>query len=163
LTFNAQRFLVLKMKTEIKRTNSENVDFIKLVEKLDASLKITDGEDHDFYNQFNGIDVIKHVVVAYVDEKPVGCGSIKHFDTNRVEIKRMYVSNKQRGLGIASKILIELETWAKELNYKKCILETGERQVDAIKLYHKGKYKRMQINYGQYEGVVNSLCFEKNI
>lgn len=160
-----------KMKTEIKRTNSENVDFINLIKDLDASLKITDGEDHDFYNQFNGIDAIKHVVVAYVDtetgsaqvKKPVGCGSIKHFDANRVEIKRMYVSNKQRGLGIASKILIELETWAKELNYKKCILETGERQVEAVKLYHKSNYKRMQINYGQYEGVVNSLCFEKNI
>jgi len=174
LTFNAKRFLVLKtkylversqnlLKMEIKRTNSENGDFIKLVKDLDAYLKITDGEDHDFYNQFNGIDAIKHVVIAYLDEKPVGCGAIKHFDYNQVEVKRMFVDNEQRSFGIASKILIELETWAKELNYKKCILETGERQVEAVKLYQKNKYKRMHINYGQYEGVVNSLCFEKNI
>jgi GNAT superfamily N-acetyltransferase len=151
------------MKLEIKRTNSQNKDFINLIKSLDAYLKITDGDDHDFYNQFNGIDVIKHVVIAYVDNKPVGCGAIKHFDSDRVEVKRMFVDAKQRGLGIAPKILNELETWAKELHYKKCILETGERQVEAVKLYHKSNYKRMNINYGQYEGVVNSLCFEKNI
>jgi len=49
------------------------------------------------------------------------------------------------------------------MGYKKCILETGERQVEAVKLYHKCNYKRMNINYGQYKGIENSLCFEKNI
>ena len=145
------------------RTNSENLDFINLVKDLDAYLKITDGDDHDFYNQYNHIDVIKHVVLVYVDETPVGCGAIKHFNTESVEIKRMFVTNASRGLGIASKIMDELEKWAKELDYKKCILETGERQVEAVKLYHKSNYKRMIINYGQYKGVVNSLCFEKNL
>ena len=145
------------------RTNSENSDFINLVKKLDAYLKITDGDDHDFYNQFNNIDVIKYVVVVYKNNQPVGCGAIKHFDSNRVEVKRMFVSSSQRGLGIAPEILNELELWAKELSYKKCILETGEQQVEAVKLYHKSNYKRMRINYGQYKGVVNSLCFEKKI
>lgn len=149
--------------TTLIRTNSKNNDFINLVEDLDAYLKITDGEDHDFYNQYNHIDVIKHVVVVYLDTVPVGCGAIKQFDADRAEVKRMFVAAAQRGLGIASKILNELEDWAKELGYKKCILETGERQVEAVKLYHKCNYKRMSINYGQYEGVVNSLCFEKNI
>jgi len=145
------------------RTNSENSDFISLVKKLDAYLKITDGDDHDFYNQFNYIDVIKYVVVVYKNDKPIGCGAIKHFDSNRVEVKRMFVDSSQRGLGIAPKILNELEIWAKELSYKKCILETGEQQVEAVKLYHKSNYKRMSINYGQYKGIVNSLCYEKEI
>ena len=148
---------------QIIRTNSENTHFIDMVKELDAFLKITDQEDHDFYHQFNNIDVIKHVVVVYKDQKPVGCGALKHFDVDCVEIKRMYVSPDHRGLGIAPKILSELETWASELKYKKCVLETGERQVAAVKLYHNSNYKRMQINYGQYEGVVNSLCFEKKI
>jgi len=148
---------------QLIRTNSENNDFINLVEKLDAYLKISDGDDHDFYNQFNDIDVIKHVVVVYKNEKPVGCGAIKHFDSTRAEVKRIFVDTTQRGLGIAPKILNELEVWAKEKNYKKCILETGERQVEAVNLYHKSNYKRMSINYGPYKGVVNSLCFEKEI
>ena len=148
---------------EIIRTNSENKDFISLVKKLDAYLKITDGDDHEFYNQFNGIDVIKHVIVVYKEEKPIGCGAIKHFDATHIEVKRMYVDTAQRGLGIAPKILAELESWAKELGYHKCILETGERQVEAVRLYHKSNYKRMKINYGQYEGVINSLCFKKEL
>lgn len=148
---------------QLIRTNSENNDFINLVKKLDAYLKISDGDDHDFYNQFNDIDVIKYVVVVYQNEKPVGCGAIKHFDSTRVEVKRIFVDTTQRGLGIAPKILNELEVWAKEKNYKKCILETGERQVEAVNLYHKSNYKRMSINYGPYKDVVNSLCFEKEI
>jgi len=148
---------------KIIRTNSENKHFIEMVKELDAFLKITDQDDHDFYNQFNNIDVIKHVVVVFKDGKPVGCGALKHFDTNCVEIKRMYVSADFRGLGIAPKILSELETWAREQKYKKCVLETGERQVAAVKLYYKSNYKRMNINYGQYEGVVNSLCFDKKL
>ena len=148
---------------KLTRTNSENRDFINLVRKLDAYLKITDGDDHDFYNQFNGIDVIKHVIVVYKGKKPIGCGAIKHFNKNDVEVKRMFVDSTERGLGIAPKILSALENWAKELGYKKCILETGERQVEAVKLYNKSNYKRMTTNYGQYKGIVNSLCFEKEI
>ena len=143
------------------RTNSENTNFINMVKELDAYLKITDGDDHDFYNQYNGIDVIKHVVVAYYSNKAVGCGALKHFNNEAIEVKRMYVDSTQRGLGIAPKIMSELEKWAKELGYKKSILETGERQVEAVRLYNKSNYKRMTINYGQYEGVENSLCFEK--
>jgi len=150
---------------EIKyiRTNSGNSDFINLIKKLDAYLKITDGADHDFYNQFNGIDVINHVIVVYKNNKPIGCGAIKHFDSTRVEIKRMFVDTGQRGLGIAPEILAKLEAWAKELRYEKCVLETGERQIEAVNLYHKCNYKRMDVNYGPYKGIVNSLCFEKEI
>jgi len=148
---------------KLTRTNSENNDFINLVKKLDTYLKITDGDDHDFYNQFNNVDVIKHVIVVYKNNKPVGCGAIKHVDATNVEVKRIFVDATKRGLGIAPKILTELETWAKELNYKKCILETGVRQVEAIGLYNKSNYKQMSTNYGPYKGVESSLCFEKEI
>jgi len=142
------------------RTNSENPDFINLVKDLDAYLKITDGDEHDFYNQYNSIDVIKHVIVAYLDKHPVGCGAIKKFDENSVEIKRMFTSAKARGNGVASKILQELEIWAKELKYNFCILETGVKQPEAIALYKKNHYKLIS-NYGPYKNIVNSLCFKK--
>jgi len=80
------------MNIKITRTNSQNTDFINLVKELDAHLKITDGEDHEFYNQFNGIDLIKYVVVVYKDKKAVGCGAIKNFDAEAIEVKRMFVS-----------------------------------------------------------------------
>ena len=144
------------------RTDSENRDFIELVKNLDADLAERDGDDHPFYAQFNKIDKIKFVIVAYENEKPLGCGAIKEYGTNTAEIKRMYVSPENRGKGIASIILSELENWAIELSFTKCILETGKRQSEAIRLYTKNGYQLIP-NYGQYANVENSLCFEKEL
>jgi len=147
---------------KLVRTNSDHPHFVHLVKLLDAYLKITDGEDHDFYNQFNNIDVLKHTIIAYVNEKAVGCGAFKEFNQTRVEIKRMFTLTETRGQGIATRILNELETWAAELNYSSCVLETGIRQEEAIKFYKKSNYKIMS-NYGQYAGIENSMCFEKEL
>ena len=146
----------------ITRSDSDNQDFIQLVKHLDADLAERDGEDHSFYAQFNKIDKIKYVVVAYENDQPVGCGAIKEYAPNTMEIKRMYTSSESRGKGIASKILSELEKWASELSYEKCILETGKKQPEAIGLYKKNGYKIIP-NYGQYAEIENSLCFEKHI
>ena len=146
----------------IIRTNSDNADFIILVKFLDEDLAIRDGEDHSFYAQYNKIDKIKYVVVAYENDHPVACGAIKEFDQNTMEVKRMYTLPVWRGKGIASDVLRELESWAAELSYKKCILETGKKQPEAIALYKKNGYGIIP-NYGQYTGVDNSLCFEKII
>lgn len=143
-----------------RRTNSDNPDFQKLVVVLDAYLRILDGDDHLFYAQLNKTDSIKHVMVVYQNGEPIGCGAIRHYSDDAVEVKRMYVLENQRGKGIASTILNELETWAKELTYKKCILETGKRQAEAVNLYHKAGYTIIE-NYGQYTNMENSVCFEK--
>lgn len=144
------------------RTNSDNLDFAALVKLLDADLAIRDGEDHSFYSQFNKIDKIRHVVLVYEDGKAVGCGAIKEFDLTAMEIKRMYVLPEARKGGKASSILTELEKWTRELGYQRCLLETGKKQPEAIALYKKSGYKQIG-NYGQYEGIENSLCFEKRL
>ena len=146
----------------LKRTTSEDPDFVTLVRMLDTELAVVDGEDHSFYSQFNKIDKIRHVVVAYYNEIPVGCGAIKVHEIEAMEIKRMFVSPENRNKGIASGILKELEKWTLELLYDKCILETGKRQPDAIRLYTKSGYKLIP-NYGQYIGVENSVCFRKEL
>ncbi|HTB07933.1 MAG TPA: GNAT family N-acetyltransferase [Bacteroidia bacterium] len=144
------------------RTSSENPDFQKLVKELDADLSIRDGAEHGFYSQFNKIDAIKYAIVAYENGIPVGCGAIKEYSEDTMEVKRMYVPINKRGKGIASKVLKELEKWSVELNYKKCLLETGKKQPEAIRLYTKNGYKIIP-NYGQYKGVENSVCFEKEV
>src|SRR5215831_1824470 len=110
------------------KTNSDNRDFIKLVKSLDDELAERDGNDHSFYSQFNKIDKIKFVVLAYEDDIPLACGAIKEFDVNTMEVKRMYVSPEHRGNRIAVEVLKALENWSKELGYTKCVLETGKRQ-----------------------------------
>ena len=144
------------------RTDSDNKDFIRLVKFLDDYLAEQDGDEHAFYAQFNKLDNIKYVIVAYEDGMAVGCGAIKEFSPDTMEIKRMYTSPENRGKGIASLILAELEKWAAELSYAKCILETGLRQPEAIALYKKNGYVLIP-NYGQYAGIENSLCFGKNL
>ena len=144
------------------RTNSENSDFKKLVTELDADLKIRDGEEHSFYSQFNKTEDIKYVIVAYEEEIPVGCGTVKEYLPDTMEVKRMYVPWSNRGKGIATIVLQELEKWALELGYEKCILETGKKQPEAINLYIKSGYKQIP-NYGQYENMENSVCFEKKL
>lgn len=148
--------------TRLIRTNSSHPDFIQLVEKLDAYLAVVDGDDHDFYDQYNSIEGLKYVVLIYSDNQPAGCGAIKPFDSEAVEVKRMYVEPEYRGKGLASEILTELETWATELGFTGCVLETGKRQTEAIHFYKKSGYKLIP-NYGQYEGVENSLCFKKTL
>ena len=147
---------------ELKRTDSGNADFEKLVALLDADLAIRDGEEHAFYAQFNTIENIRNAIVCYVDYDPIGCGAFKAYDQEKAEIKRMFVQPAYRGHGIGLHILKELELWASELNYHECILETGKKQPEAIRLYQKAGYAITK-NYGQYENVENSVCMIKAI
>jgi putative acetyltransferase len=144
----------------VHRTDSSNPDFIALVRLLDTELAERDGAEHAFYAQFNKIAAIKHAVVVYMDELPVACGAFKPFDKESVEIKRMYVLAKVRGQGLASMVLQQLEQWTAEQGYRRCVLETGKRQPEAIALYEKNGYQRTP-NFGQYVGIDNSVCFEK--
>ncbi len=146
----------------LMRTNSRQVDFIQLVRHLDEYLAIMDGDEHAFYNQFNTIEELRHVVVAYHNAHAVGCGAMKEVQNETVEIKRMYVDPAHRGKGVARQILAELENWAGELGYKKCILETGKRQVEAVALYEKCGYQSIP-NYEPYTTMDNSVCFAKVI
>ena len=144
------------------RTDSSNKDFRYLVSLLDKDLAIRDGDEHAFYSQFNKIENIRNVVVAYDNENAIGAGAFKEYQPAVVEIKRMFVLPEYRGKGIAFEILHQLENWAAELNNTECILETGKKQPEAIALYQKSGYKIIP-NYGQYENVGNSVCMSKSI
>jgi putative acetyltransferase len=148
--------------TAIVRTDSGNADFRSLVTLLDADLRIRDGEEHGFYATFNKIDSLTQVVVAYRGGIAVGSGAIKRYSDEIVEIKRMYVLPNFRGQGVAGEVLRELEKWAVELGFSQSILETGKKQPEAIRLYQKSGYTQIP-NYGQYQGVDNSVCMRKQL
>lgn len=150
------------MSVKLIRTDSDNPDFRALVALLDKDLSERDGDEHSFFAQYNKLDKIFHVVVAYQDEIPAGCGAIKEYTEGKAEIKRMFVHPDFRRQGIASIILSELELWANELKYSVCILETGIRQPEAIALYQTLQYESIP-NYGQYDGVASSVCMQKHL
>ena len=148
--------------SDLIRTSAENPDFIWLNKLLDEELAIRDGAAHSFYAQYNTIDRIKYIILIYEDSKAVGCGAIKNFKPGIMEIKRMFVLPAYRRRGYSNRILDELENWTLELSYHKCILETGMKQPEAIALYKKCGYTEID-NYGQYAGIENSICFEKQL
>jgi len=146
----------------IKRTNSDDLDFQELVKLLDLELQERDGEEHLFYAALNKTNTLNYIVVASDQGKPIGCGALRTFSEDKMEVKRMFVKLQNRGQGIASTILTALEIWCKELDIKKCILETGKNQPEAIALYKKNQYHIIP-NFGKYESIKNSVCFEKEL
>lgn len=147
---------------KIVRSDASNADFIELVQYLDEELAIKDGDNHAFYAQYDKIDKIKHTVLVYENNMAIGCGAMKEYEAGVMEIKRIFIRPDNRGKGIAAIILKELELWAVELKYKKCILETGANNPEAIGLYQKNGYGIIS-NYSQYAGIDTSLCFEKEL
>ncbi len=99
---------------EIIRTNSDNPHFRQLVVLLDEDLTLRYGELQKHYAQFNHINFIDTVVLAYENDIPAGCGCFRFFAPETIEIKRMYVKPEFRGRGISRLILSELEKWAAE-------------------------------------------------
>jgi GNAT superfamily N-acetyltransferase len=146
----------------VKRTDSSDSDFKKLVAELDKELWEIYGEVQAGYAPHNKIETIIPAVVIYDDENPVSCGCFKKFGENAVEVKRMFTLRSYRGKGIASKILTELETWAKEKNYSAIVLETGGRQKAAVHLYQKSGYKVTE-KYEPYVDKEESICMRKEL
>lgn len=144
----------------LQRTNSENPSFQELVRLLDAELWDRYQDEMKEYAPHNTIENNKNVVVAYDDNNPVGCGCFKSFDGSSVEIKRMYVRKEHRGQKIGAALLQELERWAKEEGYSATVLETGTKQVEAIRLYQGSGYMLID-KYGPYIGMESSVCMKK--
>lgn len=142
------------------RVTSTNEAFRHLVTLLDQDLAIRNGDANDFFAQFNGIAHLRHAVVVFDERTPVGCGAFKAFGEGAVEIKRLFTLPTHRQRGVASRVLHELETWAQAEGFRRCVLETGLQQPEAIELYRKRGYVAIP-NYGQYIGVESSRCFEK--
>lgn len=146
----------------IKRTTSDDPDFIFLTEKLDSDLNSRYGIIQETYNKHNKISLIETALVAYFNEKPAGCACFKKYSENTIEVKRMFVVKEARGKRIGTQLLSELETWATEQNYTSAVLETGKQQPEAINLYLKSGYTIIE-NYGQYKEIDNSICMSKTL
>jgi GNAT superfamily N-acetyltransferase len=144
----------------IQRTDTDNQQFQRLVSELDKYLSGVNGSSDSFYAQFNKIEYLKHVVIAQIENQTVGCGALKAFDGESMEVKRMYILPEMRRKGVADSVLKELEIWSKELGYPKCILETSIKMQDALSFYQKSFYSIIP-NYGQYKDMESSVCFEK--
>ena len=102
------------------------------------------------------------LVVRDDGRRAVGCGGVCRFDETRAELKRMYVVPDARGRGLGRLLLIELEEEARRLGYAGIVLETGDRQPEALGLYASAGYERIPC-YGVYATRELSRCYEKSL
>lgn len=144
----------------VKRTTWKDPDIMALIQLLDADLHNRYGSLQKQYNPYNTMEAIETFILVQCDNVPVGCGAYKQMDRETVEIKRMFVKPEFRGQGIASRLLAELEAWALDSGFNASVLETGIKQTEAIGLYTKAGYVKID-NYGQYQNQPNSVCFKK--
>jgi GNAT superfamily N-acetyltransferase len=145
---------------QLVKTNSENIDFIGLVAALDKSLWERYPDENQDYWGNNILEFNPNVFLIYLNNKAVACGCFKKYDANTIEIKRMFVSPEARRLGLAQRILSELELQALELGYSDAVLETLHKQQEAIGLYQKVGYSIID-NYEPYIGLKDSICMQK--
>ena len=145
-------------------TDGCNKDFIELCHGLDAFLnELVGGEENrSEYIQYNKLDDIHDVVVAYDDDIPVGAASFKRYDDESAEVKRVFVKKEYRGRGISKEMMKRLETRAIKQGFKYFILESGEPLIAAMGLYRKIGYKVIP-NYGPYVEMTDSVCMKKTL
>jgi GNAT superfamily N-acetyltransferase len=134
-----------------------------LIERLNAELteRYPSPEDRHFglsEEQVAGTNGV--FLVAALDGEAVGCGALRRLDDATGELKRMYVAPEARRLGVGRGLLDELERRARGLGLRRLVLETGLRQHEAMAMYERAGYARIEC-FGEYEGGGASVCMEK--
>ena len=141
------------------RCDGANEDFIENCRLLDMDLDARVGRviKRDKYARFNRLDEIHEAIVVYRDGEPVGGGAIRPYDETTIELKRVFVRPQAQGNGIGTMLVSKLIAWARELGYRRMILETGELLAESVYVYTKLGFQKIP-NYGAYVDMPESLC-----
>jgi putative acetyltransferase len=152
------------MSIEVREEDPRSATAASLIAALSAELAPLYGGDGTA--SFKPEDVAGEraaFVVAWKDDTAVGCGALRPTEDAAVaEIKRMFVAKEARGLGISRQILAKLEELAATYAYERMILETGIHQTEAIGLYEKYGFARIDC-YEPYVDSAHSLCYGKAV
>jgi DNA-binding MarR family transcriptional regulator/GNAT superfamily N-acetyltransferase len=79
-------------------------------------------------------------VVVRDDRDVIGCGGVLRIDRRTAEIKRMWIGVDWRGLGLGRRLLVHLENVARDLGYRRVVLDTNETLCEAIAMYRSHSY-----------------------
>jgi GNAT superfamily N-acetyltransferase len=150
---------------EIRREDISSAVAASLIVALNAELSTRYPEEGANHFRLDADEVAEGrgaFFIAYADGKPVGCGATRRLDAGTTEIKRMYVSPDARGRGVGRAILTALEAESHRLGVRRIVLETGERQPEALALYARAGFARIPA-FGEYIGSPLSVCMAKRL
>jgi GNAT superfamily N-acetyltransferase len=101
-------------------------------------------------------------VVGYLDNVPVAMGGLRRHAAGEVEVKRMYVVPHARRIGLSRLVLHALEDRARGMGASRIVLETGQKQPEAISLYESAGYEPIE-GFGHYRDAPLSVSFAKRL
>jgi GNAT superfamily N-acetyltransferase len=99
--------------------------------------------------------------VALDGTELIGCAGWRAHGED-AELKRMYTAPAARGRGVARRMLATIEQSARADGRKRVILETGDRQPEAIGLYASAGYRRID-DFGYYKDEAGVLSFARDL
>lgn len=112
----------------------------------ELAARFEEGFDTSKGNSVRGSEFVRPhgaFLIARLDGSPVGCGAVRMLDAATAEIKRMWVSPEARGLGVASRMLHELEAIARQLGATMVCLDTNRALKEAQSLYRRDGYEEV--------------------
>ncbi|MEU8588361.1 GNAT family N-acetyltransferase [Streptomyces sp. NPDC048664] len=157
---------------DIRPVAFDHPDAVLLNDQVQAeyALRYGDGGDATHMDAAGFVPPLGLYLIAYdAQGRPVASGgwrgqdkSEEGFEDGDAEIKRMYVTEGLRGHGLARRILAALETDARAAGRTRMVLETGDRQPEAIALYASSGYAPCA-KFGYYRAYDSSRCYAKRL
>ena len=140
-------------------TDGNNEVFHKFyLETEDYYSSIVGGKkNREGFIPYNLSESISDVLLAYMDGIAVGCAGLKKYNDSDVEIKRVWVEPDYRGRHIATELMDRIEDKAREMKFKRAILQTRPIMKDAVGLYEKRGYMMIE-NYPPYDKLEGAVC-----
>jgi putative acetyltransferase len=150
---------------EIRPAEITSEEAAGLIGQLNAELKAQYPEEGATHFRLDPDEVMEGrgaFLIAYAEDRPVGCGAVRKLDDTTTELKRMYIVPESRGAGLGRKMLSALEAESRRLGVRRIVLETGERQVSAMALYQRAGFIRIPA-FGEYVDSPLSVCLAKEL
>ena len=119
-------------------------------------------EKRSGFISFNASGLIPDVILAYCNGAAVGCAGIKRYSDTDAEVKRLWVEPDFRGRHIAASLMDQIEEKARQMGYRRVILQTRPIMRDAVKLYEKRCYALIP-NYPPYDRLAGAICYAKKL
>jgi putative acetyltransferase len=147
----------------IARAQPDSLDARELIDELESHLAaLYPSESRHGYSVDKLVREGVAFFVIYHDDAPAGCGGIQLLGTDYGELKRMYVRPQFRGLGLGKAMVEHLCAHAREHGVKVIRLETGIHQREAIGLYERMGFTRIE-PFGDYREDPLSCFYEMRI
>ncbi len=149
---------------DIVFTDGTDPRFVEICNELDDYLNLLAGgeENRKQYVQYNTLEHVHDVVLIVENGVAAACGGFRDYLPGMAEMKRVFTRPQYRRRGYAKTVIAHLEQRAKAKGYGKVVLETGAHMQSAIAMYQSQGY-RIIPNYGQYVGMSESVCLEKQM